>query len=228
MDEGGVKSNDPHEPKSSTCLDRLFPFLDGFNLVPHDDDDWLDEICLKGFDGLAYKVPLATILADGERLYACLVHNNQDERILKLMSEHGLVRFDAWILLTAIKSRSQLTTILKTALVYKGAVGGNNIEFGKRFGEDLVRNTSISGSQVTLDFIRKMEDAQALERNGRKRLGPMQQRLQHLNDDIEAAKQNLALLEQERTKQTVSIRSIEEQVETAMEVQRNGATSIDP
>lgn len=152
MDKSGLHSKDPHEPSCSAYLERMFPYFDNVDLV---EDDMVDDKSVEAMDKNCYKIPFATDIIDDERIYAC-VEKKQHEDWLELVTysveggrysvdclkdfiDEGRVRLDPWLPLAVIKSKSQLNVVLKTALIYKGAVGGDSYEFGICVGQDLVR-----------------------------------------------------------------------------------------
>ncbi|KAF2446498.1 hypothetical protein P171DRAFT_483836 [Karstenula rhodostoma CBS 690.94] len=151
MDKSGL-SKGPSKPNPSAYLERMFPYFDEVDLV---EDDMLNDNSVEAMDKHFYKIPFATDTTDNERIYAC-VETKQYENMLELVMysveggryplgcikdfiDAGRVGLDPWLPVAAIKNKAQLNVILKTALIYKGAVGGHKYEFGISFGQDLVR-----------------------------------------------------------------------------------------
>jgi hypothetical protein len=93
---------------------------------------------------------------------------------------------------------------------------------------DYVQNFSTSAIHLAPAFINAMEAGQEDERRARKKLQSMEQHLQRLDDTIESDEQNLTRKKQERAIYKAGMQSVEEQVESAIAIQRNAAVNVSP
>ncbi|KAL5417409.1 hypothetical protein PMIN03_001587 [Paraphaeosphaeria minitans] len=159
MDIWGARP-DRKNKRASAYLERIFPVFDQVDLIRYTDEAVLDGIPLKAMDNRSYKVHFATNFADKEDLFTYLKRNcNRDQDVkvaffsiekgqcptsyieeLLFMRTDGHTRLAAWLprnLRSDSTSRAllKLITVIKAALVYKGAFGDSKAIFGRNFGE---------------------------------------------------------------------------------------------
>lgn len=85
-----------------------------------------------------------------------------------------------------------------------------------------------SNTPLTPKFIDDIKAAQVDEQNGQNKLRSLQQRVQHLDDEIEKGKRRLVQLKREKAEREASMQQIEGQIASAREIQRKGANSMTP